>query len=397
MTKPLEWMSALALLLAPAEVASSNVSGRGDNAALAAAERDLCSRDLALIGENDSHGDGSGIAFKAALVRRLVTKCRFNAVFFEASHYDFLAFSRALRTGAPVSADMVSSALGWIWNHDAEVAPLVPFLFTEAKARRLTLGGLDDQLGARGAFYSLDTMPAELTAFLPAARAAECRERLRQRIWSDYPATAPHDEASRTRLQLCLTDIEARVRGETDRSLRDFHLELVANVERDVARDFDAPDLYFAGRDRSMYLNLRWLAARLPPRSKIIIWAENVHVAKDDTADPTFSGGRNLGSWVHQAYGSRAFTLEFSSVSGSFRYAKRDMRRLPKASLESIEARALRGVDRDTVYVGPRQLTTMGVLPGGIFEHHPIKTNWSKVADGLIVFRTEHPVTRIDE
>jgi erythromycin esterase-like protein len=379
------------------EAPSSGEAGRGDETALAAAARDLCSRDVALIGENDAHGDGSGIAFKVALIHRLVSKCHFNAVFFEASHYDFLAFTRAVRTGAPVSPNMVSSSLGWLWNHDAEVAPLIPFLFAEAKAGRVTLGGLDDQVGARDAFYSLDKMLTEVTAPLPVARAAECRERLRQRAWFDYSATAPHDEASRTRLQLCLTEIAAAFRGEKNRSNRDFHLELVANLQRDIARDFDAPGLYFAGRDRSMYLNLRWLAPRLPSRSKIIVWAENVHVAKDDTADLTFGGGRNLGSWIHQAYGRRAFTLEFSSASGSFRYAKRDIRRLPEASPDSIEAQTLRGTDRDIVYVGPRQLAAMGVRAGGVFELHPIKANWSRIADGLIVFRTEHPVTRTDE
>jgi erythromycin esterase-like protein len=395
MTKRLGWLVALALLLAPAGAIASGSAG--EELALAAAERDLCARDVVLIGENDAHGDGSGIAFKADLIRRLVRKCRFNAVFFEASHYDFLAFSRALRTGTPASADMVSSSLGWLWNHDAEVAPLIPFLFDEAKSGRLTLGGLDDQLGARGAFYSLDGMLTELAAPLPPARAAECRERLRQRAWWDYPASAPHDEASRTRLQLCLADMAAAFRGEKDRSQRDFHLQLIANVERNIVRDFETPDRYFTGRDHSMYLNLRWLAARLPPRSKFIIWAENVHVARDDTADPTFGGGRNLGSWVHRAYGRRAFTLEFSSASGAFRYAKHDIRRLPEASPDSIEAQALRGTDRDIVYVGPTQLAAMGVRPGGIFEHHKITTDWSRIADGLIVFRTEYPVTRSDE
>jgi erythromycin esterase-like protein len=397
MTRRFGWVLAFTLLLAPVEATSSDVGGRDDETALAAAARDLCSRDLVLIGENDYHGDGSGIAFKAALIRRLVEKCRFNAVFFEASHYDFLAFSRRLRTGRPVSADMVASALGWIWNHDAEVAPLIPFLFAEAKARRLTLGGLDDQLGARDAFYSLDEMPRELTALVPAARGAECRERLRQKIWNDYPAAAPHDEASRARLQLCLTEIAAAARGERDRAQREFHLQLVANAERHAAREFQTPERYSVGRDRSMYLNLRWLAARLPPRSKIIIWAENAHIDKDASGEPSFGGGRNLGSWVHQAYGRRAFALAFSSASGAYRYSRHDIRRIPEAAPDSVEARALAGTDRDTVYVGPGRLAAMGAVPGGIFQHRAATANWARFVDGLVVFRKEHPVTRVDE
>jgi hypothetical protein len=55
------------------------------------------------------------------------------------------------------------------------------------------------------------------------------------------------------------------------------------------------------------------------------------------------------------------------------------------------------GADRDTVYVGPRRLAAMGVVPGGIFQHRAAAANWGGVVDGLVVFRKEHPVTRIDE
>ena len=66
-----------------------------------------------------------------------------------------------------------------------------------------------------------------------------------------------------------------------------------------------------------MFLNLRWLAARLPFHPKIIIWAANAHVAKDTRVAPPFAGGRNLGSYVREAYGSRAFALGFTAASGS--------------------------------------------------------------------------------
>ncbi len=396
MTKRLGWALAIVLLLTPAGATASSPGGRGEEAALAAAERDLCSKDVALIGENDAHGDGSGIAFKVALVRRLVSKCHFNAVFFEASHYDFLAFSRALRTGAPVSPEMVSSALGWMWNHDAEVVPLIPFLFAEAEAGWVTLGGLDDQLGARGAFYSLNEMLTELTAPLSTTRAAECRERLRQRAWFDYPAAAPHDEASRTRLGFA-SPTSWRPSVVKDRSQRDFHLELVANVARDIARDFEAPELYATGRDRSS-VSQPPLARRAPASTQ---------------QDHRLGGQRPCHQERHRRChvwpGPQSRLLDPSSLwrarihpsilvrVGNVSLCQARHQARPRSVSGSVEAQALRDTDRDTLYLGPKQLGAMGALAGGIFEHHAVKADWAKIADGLVIFRNEHPVTRADE
>src|SRR3569832_505990 len=84
--------------------------------ALDAATRDLCGKQVALLGENGFHGDGKTVAFKGALIRRLVTRCGYGAVFFEASHYDFIAVLRSARRREPVTDAMVSSAIGRLWN-----------------------------------------------------------------------------------------------------------------------------------------------------------------------------------------------------------------------------------------------------------------------------------------
>src|SRR5688500_4580157 len=84
-------------------------SGTPDERALDAATRDLCDKEIALLGEA-THGDGRTVEFKVKLVQRLVNECDFDALFFESSHYDFLEFSRRARAGEAVSPDMVSSS-----------------------------------------------------------------------------------------------------------------------------------------------------------------------------------------------------------------------------------------------------------------------------------------------
>jgi erythromycin esterase-like protein len=368
----------------------------GELEALNAVTRDLCGRDVVMLGENGYHGDGRTIAFKASLIRELVRRCHFNAVFFEASHYDFLEISRRLRVGEPVSEAMVSSAIGAIWNRDQELAPLIPFLFTEARAGRITLSGLDDQVGSLGAFYSNDRMPAELAGHLDPNRRGMCETLLHQRIYTGHPGPAPRFEPDYARLRLCLADMRAAILagGTRDRARRDELLEMVANIERNIARDFHGFDQLVVERDHSMFLNLRWLTARLPSRPRIIIWAANAHVAKETSVNPTFRGGRNFGSYVREAYGPRSFALGFTAASGSFRWGT-ESRPIRAAPRDSLEARAMAGQDGDAVYLGPARLAGMDqILGAAVDDHQYVLARWAHIYDGMIVLRTERPTTR---
>ena len=165
------------LLLSPAfpRAASSAVpADTGDGDALTAVTHDLCHRQVAMLGESATHGDGHTVAFKVALVERLVNECGFDSVFFEASHYEFINIARRFRTGQAVSADQVSSAVGGLWKFDREFQPLVPFLLTKAQAGQISLGGLDDQLDEMGQDYANVEMVTELTSFLPQQQRQDC-------------------------------------------------------------------------------------------------------------------------------------------------------------------------------------------------------------------------------
>jgi erythromycin esterase-like protein len=349
-----------------------------------AAVRDLCHRQVAMLGEA-SHGDGATFAFKAALIPRLVTECGYSAVLFEASHYDFVELMRRLRAGEPATSAMLSSAIGGIRNRYAELTPLIGFLFDEARAGRLTLGGLDDQLGSAGAFYSNDRLPDELSALLPAARGAECREMFRGRIYRGTPrdpaALAAHSNAMRA----CLLEMRARARGNA------LRLQLIRNIEWLVSRDGLDAGAMSRGRDRSMFLNLRWYTARLGRRAKLIIWAHNAHIAHNATAYPGFAQGGNLGSFVHRAYGRRAFALGFSAYGGGWQRLPfmQAAQPIPEAPAGSLEARALEGSEADAVYRNADWLSRLGRVPGRPYHYEFAPFDWARAFDGIVVFRAE--------
>jgi erythromycin esterase-like protein len=182
-----------------------------------------------------------------------------------------------------------------------------------------------------------------------------------------------------------------------DPDLRDERLEMIASAERDIARDFVPLKANIAGRDRSMYLNFRWLAGRLPRGTKIVVWAANQHIAKDAALDPNFTSGGNLGAYIHHDYGARAFALGFTSASGSFRWARKETKEIPAAAPGSLEA-MLVGATGEALYAGPSRLRALGVRSGAAFDPRtPASARWSDIFDGVVVFRAERPPVRTDE
>jgi erythromycin esterase-like protein len=382
-------LAALALLAAPSAAAA-----RPADPAMDAAVRDLCHRQVAMLGEA-SHGDGATFAFKAALIQRLVDECGYNAVLFESSHYDFLELMRRLRAREPATPAMLSSAIGGIWNRYAELTPLIRFLFARAQAGRLTLGGLDDQLASAGAFFSLDEMPLRLTASLPAARRDDCRALLHRRLYWQYGDAARHDAAEVARIQACIADMNLAIARGAGARERAMQLQLVANMERAMAREFLETDERGRGRDPSMYLKLRWLASGMGPRAKIIIWAHNAHIARDARTSTAFPTGGNLGVRVDNFYGRRAFALGFSAYGGIWRGVfSRGDQVLPPAPAGSLETSAMAGQAGAAAYVGRDWLVRTGPVPGRPFHYHYAPADWERVFDGLIVFRAERAPVR---
>ncbi|RKH42935.1 hypothetical protein D7Y23_30310 [Corallococcus sp. AB050B] len=369
------------------------VDSAADPDAMEAAVGDLCGREVALLGEA-SHGDGETAAFKVALVRRLVSECGFNAIFFESSHYDFLEFERLLAEGVPVTTAMLGSAVGGLWSGDREFQPLLSFLLAEARAGRLRLGGLDDQLGSANAFYSLEAMARALAAHLGGARSDAAREVLERRIFWRYSRQTPYDPKERDRVIACVAEIEAAVKAGKDGPRgRAQALQELANIHRLLNRDFSDPADQLRERARSMHANFRWLADRLPPGSRIVVWAGTSHVARDASVSGQYGPGENLGALIDRDHGDRSFALAFSAAGGSHRNG-RDTAAILPAAADSLEARALAGCEgAGAVYLGPSALANLGTVPASVFFHRPATADWHRVLGGIVVFREERPPT----
>ena len=366
-----------------------------DGKALDAATQALCKTQVAMVGEIATHGDGHTLAFKAALVERLVDQCGFDAVFFEANQEEFIHLNQRLRSRDAMTPDDLLTAVGGLWKFYREFQPLASFLLTCARSGRVFLGGLDDQLGQLGQDYANIGMITELTDLLPEPKRQNCNTALHNRIFSMYPETAPYSEADRSPIDQCLEAMQAASSADTTASAlaKQERQEMISATQRWVSRDFTTDGESMANRDRSMFQTFEWLQSRLPKKHKTIVWAATVHIAKQGNPMWGDRTGTNFGSFIHRRYGNHARSLGFSAVAGSFRQGKGKFPTLPVAPADSVEAQALQGTAASAVYVDPKQLAALGARPGAFFVHSYQTLAWSTFLDGVVVFRTERPPT----
>ena len=363
----------------------------GDEKALSAATRGLRKAQVAMVGEIATHGDGHTLAFKVALVERLINQCSFNAVFFEANQEEFIHLNERLRSGDPVTSEDLLTAVGGIWKFYGEFQPLASFLMTRAKSGTAFLGGLDDQLGQLGQEYANKGMVIDLTSRLPTQERGRCGLALQKRIDSNYPEALPYSEADRTQIGNCLAKMEAALSVDSGSSapVRQEWQEMIGATQRWIARDFSPDGESMANRDRSMFQTFEWLQSSLPKKRKIIVWAATVHIAKQGSPPWGNRAGTNLGSLIHRKYGKHAVSVGFSALGGSFRQGKGKFAAIPMAPADSVEAEALEGSAESAVYVNSKRLAALTVRPGAFFYHSYQPLAWSSFLDSVVVFRTE--------
>jgi erythromycin esterase-like protein len=366
--------------------------------------RELCDKQLALLGEEAHHGSSRTLAFKVELTRRLVEECHYDAFFIEAGIYDFLHLQARRRAGQPVSEDLVAAAIGGMWANQ-EMAPLIPFLAERLQAGTLIAGGLDDQIG-RGT-YAQRQMTEELIAALEGPRRAECGAELERYMGWRYDAAHPYTAETAKFIVGCAKELEAVLSrpGAAATPEAQARLQMVRNLERTFTRQVAvmsrAPEQTgaprdwsdFNDRDRSMFMNLEWLLSQSPRPRKAIVWLATLHAAKDlQHLDTDARHAIPFGSYVHEKYGARSFVLGFSALSGSYSLGSTARTHaIPPARADSLEAWAFSNHAADTRYLDGRQLRDFGPRVARPLNYAWATAPWASVMDGLLVFREENP------
>jgi erythromycin esterase-like protein len=350
--------------------------------------RDVCGKDVVMLGEDAHHGSGTTLETKAMLVRRLVDECGFSAVFFESSIYDFMDLERAFADKTATSAQL-ADAIGGLWSTTREADPLIAYLFERARTGAVRLGGLDPQLGSATGLYTQRRLADEFGTYLPDDRRQTCRYEIdRLGNWR-YEGEHDYDDTVRARLRSCADDIE-RAAGRHG----DAAAARVAQMAVNLRRYIDMPASPFNVRDQAMYDNLAWLRARLPRAAKVVVWCATVHASKADI--PGRPGAVPMGIHVHRALGDRAAAIGFSALGGGYAPMGSPDATLPPAASGSLEQRAFEALGGDLRYLDGRKLAALGTIEARPLDYtRPAAANWAGMLDGLVVLREERPVHRV--
>ena len=371
----------LILLAGPAAAAAGQPASESD--ALELVTKELCHRQVAVLGEAE-HGDARTEAFKVALIERLVSRCGYAAVLFEASFYEFVQLDRVARSGRPLTPDQIGTAVGGLWKFNREFQPLLPYLAQQANAGKVRLGGVDFQQGGREQDYTNFGVVAELTAELPGEARERCRTVFRDLLFKGS------NPARRTAATACTAEVAA-LAPSADPDVRRERREMLANLGAYAATDPAQQNNYVARRDSEMYANFRRWMARWPVGTKVIVWTATSHAARAPHRHKRFEGVQPFGAYLARRYGQRVYALGFAAQGGTTRGTPTP-RVIASAAPASLEAQAGEIAPDGARFLGRAALSRAGAREGGLFSHYPIVADWSQLLDGVIVFpRETHP------
>lgn len=376
---------------APTVDAEAPVFGRRESAELDSLVRDLCRRDIVLLGEDANHGGARTLEVKVELVRRLTARCGFGGVLFESQFYDLLDEAHAVEAGT-ASAQGLADGIGPLWSRAREAQPLIRFLHRERIAGRLRVGGIDPQVGGIDGHYSRERLGSTLAALLADdARRADCATELeRHNAWR-YDEAQPFDDAARERLRTCGEAIRAAAiaRAET---LDPETAAMAAAYARylGMALDGDGDQ-----RDLGMFELVQWHRARWPRGTKLIVWCATVHAAR--RLDGVAPAMRSMGAHLHARHGERMAVVGFTALGGAFGSpgGRGPAIPLPRADETALETVALGEDGPELRYVDRKRLRRLGTIAARPIDYRKIHAApWVEYVDALVVLREERPVVR---
>jgi len=344
--------------------------------------KDVCSKAVVILGEEPHHGGGRTLEIKVELVRRLIDRCGFDAVYFESSGYEFHDLNRRL-AAATSAPEQLADAIGGLWSISNAVDPLVTYLYAQASAGRIRLAGLDAQIGSATSGYEQRELAHDLSRELDEARRSACDDVISRRTNWGYDDQHPNDSAEAGNLARCFGEAADAARPDSVLSVLARATQALLTSPPD-SRGWDT-------RERQLAGVFRWHQRHAARTSKAIVWTANVHALRH----PAAAGGsvRPVGDDLQAEYGDRLASIAFSALGGA--YGRGAAKPVPTDGPASLEARALAGGTRPLRYLSKAALVELAEVEASPLDYEKaVRADWSLLFDGMVVLREEKPLSR---
>ena len=293
----------------------------------------IAGKRVVMLGES-AHGVAEFNWLKVRLAKFLHREMGFDVIAFESSLSGCRLADSRIGNAAP--REVMRDCIFQVW-HTAETLRLFEYLEAERKAgRRLTLAGFDVQNSGAAAGAVGEGLVAHARRVDPAlARVIERHER--RAGWGVDPAEGEEIAAAYRALAEKLASSSARADAEEALAIQELRSRAKFVMQRTIPPG-DRRSTRI--RDEGMADNLDFVLDKLHPGRKVIVWAHNFHIAREqrEVEEPLV-----MGEFVHKRRGSEVYAIGLymgRGVAASNSRQRYGIAAPPEGTLEAILAAA---------------------------------------------------------
>jgi erythromycin esterase len=263
---------------------------------------------IVALGEQ-THGGREEYLLKARLLKFLHEKMGFDVLLLESGFYDMARLAERVERGEKLD-DIAPGSVFFMYANSAEGRGMLQYFDRQrALGKPMALGGIDSQhTGETSKKELLPRLQAYLKTAAPALAEGEAWMRYAQAAQAllEMQRTPPPAET-----QAAFRRHAAALRSALCAPVPAFWCQTVKSVEAQAASYWSADHDY--QRDNQMGDNAIWLADKLYPGRKVVIWAHTVHTARGFQRTPV---NLQAGEVMHRHWGADYKIVQFSSAGG---------------------------------------------------------------------------------